>query len=111
MTKTRIQGNGPFEVKREVDNIVSDLACCDRNECRCYEAKEVLTKIYIYCQKELKKDPKHLKKFLEQEKYVIESLIGMCGLCNGLGYDLYGGEEDECYACSRMRKRVKEIFE
>jgi hypothetical protein len=43
------------EIVKAIDDLVSDLACCDRSGCRCYEAKRALEEIYVYALRESQK--------------------------------------------------------
>ena len=52
MSESSRQRTPPDEVKQKVDEIVSDLACCDRAGCRCHEAKERLRLIADYAGRE-----------------------------------------------------------
>lgn len=42
------------EIKRRIDDLVSDTACCDRSGCRCWQAVEDLKAIRNYCDQEIK---------------------------------------------------------
>jgi hypothetical protein len=43
------------DIKKSVDALVSDTACCDRDGCRCWQAVADLKRVRDYCDAEIQK--------------------------------------------------------
>lgn len=43
------------EIKMRIDRLVSDLSCCDRDGCRCWQAVDYLKQIREYAETEFEK--------------------------------------------------------
>ena len=41
------------QIIKKINELISNLACCDRDGCRCYQAKLYLKQILDFCKKEL----------------------------------------------------------
>lgn len=43
------------DIKTKIDELVSDLSCCDRSGCRCWQANDFVRMIAAYAQGEFNK--------------------------------------------------------
>lgn len=56
------------EVKQEIDSLVSNLACCDRDGCRCWQAVQDLKNIKTYVDAEIERAEVRFQKEASRER-------------------------------------------